>query len=326
MVFNKETLRKVRIFLIRIPRRKILTFSFFLLLATIFWVMQIYRQSFEVTTVIPIKYVQLSEDIILRYQLPTHLSVKLRDDGSSLFKYYLTKRNDSLVIDIDKLIKDPNNQILQGSFLEQMIRQNLFNSSTLINYSPIRISLAYDSLQSKKVPVIFDGQVYLASGYLLSGGINVVPDSVMIYTTDKMINKISYAYTVADTVYDFKSDKPLLFKLVSGNNYKFSPSEVLVEVPIEEFTQKELNIPITCLNIPDNLGVKFFPSTAKISFFVGLSKYKSIVESDFEIQFDYNNLKEEEQSTVPIRLTLTPDYIRNLRIEPSEVEFILEQK
>lgn len=327
MVFNKkDIIRKVRIFILRIPRRKILTFSFFLFLATSFWLMQVYRQSFEVTATIPVKYKLTANDIVLREDLPTHMTLRLRDDGAALFRYYFTRRNDSLEIDIDKILQESTTKVLQGPALEQTIRRNMLNSTTLLNYSPVKISFQYDSLKSKKVPVIFDGQVNLAAGYLLNDDIKITPDSVMIYASENDINKIHYAYTETDTVNDFKSNKPLVFKLIKSRNQRVNPSEVLVEVPIEEFTQKSIQIPISCLNVDENIEVKFFPSTVKISFFVGLSKYRQITQNDFEIQYDYHELKKMKQSIVPVRLTLVPSYIQNLRIEPADVEFIFEQK
>lgn len=315
--------KKVRLFSKRIAWKNILTFLFFLSLAIIFWFMLIYRQSYEVRVSMPIKYTEIPQNIVLKKELPTKISLSLRDDGASLFRYYFTKRNDSIEINFEKSFKK---KVLDDSQLEELIRSKLFRNTTILGFYPSQISLEYDTLKRKKVPVIFDGQVYLAPGYMLRENIRVIPDSVEVFASSEILKKTSYVYTIPDTIENYNSTVPLNFNLIEIQGARIKPNQVLVEIPIEEFTQKELQIPITCLNVSDDLDLKIFPSFAKVSFFVSLSQYKSITEKDFEVQLDFNVLKNLTGSLAPIRLISTPDHIRNIKMEPANVEFILEQK
>lgn len=315
--------KEVRLFFKRISWKSILTFLFFLVLAIIFWFMLIYRQAFEVRVTIPVKYTDLPTNIILKEELPSQITLRLRDDGASLFRYYFTKRNDTIEIDFKGSL---NKNILDNAQLDELVRSKLFSSTTLMGFYPTQISLEYDTLKKKRVPVIFDGQVYLAPGYMLCDNIRAVPDSVDVFASGEVLDNVHFAYTKPDTIDNFSSSTPLSFPLMKIQGVKFKPEQVLIEIPIEEFTQKELQIPITCLNVSDNLDLKIFPSAVKISFFVSLSKYKTIAEKDFEVQLDFNVLKNLQGSLAPIRLTASPDYIRNIKMEPSSVEFILEQK
>lgn len=285
--------------------------------------MLIYRQSFEVRVSLPIKYTEIPANIVLKRELPERISLSLRDDGASLFRYYFSKRNDSIEINFEKYFKK---KTLDNAQLEELIRTNLFRTTSILAFYPSQISLEYDTLKRKKVPVVFDGQVYLAPGYMLRENIRVIPDSVEVFASNEILKTISFAYTIPDTIENFNSLAPLNFNLTEIYGARFKPQQVLVEIPIEEFTQKELLVPITCLNMSDDLDVKIFPSTVKVSFFVSLSKYKSITEKDFEVQLDFHVLKDLTSSMAPVRLTSTPDHIRNIKIEPSSVEFILEQK
>lgn len=317
--------RRVRIGITRMPWKKILTFAFFVLLSAVFWFMQIYRQNFNTTYNIPVKYVSIPDSVVFETRLPSEIEVYVEDNGYGLFKYFFRRRNDSLTINVREIINSPNGKVMQGSYLEQELRNRLLPSTTILSYNPSRISFNYSLLQQKKVPVILDVQIFLASGYLLSGDIYTIPDSVLLYGGRDNLANINYAYTVSDTITNVRSQEPLTFDIKPINNIRFVPDRVDVVVPVDRYTQKDVTIPISVINMPEDLNVRFFPSTVKVSFLIGLSQYNTVNEEDFSIQLDYNDLKDMHES-VPLRLTLYPDHIQNLSLSPSEVEFIFEKK
>lgn len=321
---DNKILTKVRIIVAEMPWNKILTFSFCLILSAIFWFILVYRENFNSTYNFPIQYSNVPENIIFEQKLPESINVTIRDNGYALFKYFFTKRTDSIHVDINNFLKSSSKSI-QGAALEDIIRNELLPSSELVSYSPGIILLRHTSLAEKNIPVIFDGQIALASGYLLNGDISIEPDTIKVYGSKEILKSLIYAYTVSDTVNEFKSQEPLTYRIKSVDNLRFVPDEVKVYVPVDEYTQKDLDIPITCINLPPDLNVKFFPSSVKISFQVGLTKYSSITSNQFTIQFDYNELKSIQESHVPIRISSYPDHIQNLTMSNTEVEFIFEK-
>jgi len=318
--------RKVRIILARMPWRKILAFSFCLLLAGTFWFIQIYRQSFTATFSIPVRYTNIPDSVVFDSELPPSIEVSIRDNGYALFKYYFTKRHDSIYINVANIVRYSSNKMLQGSSLDQIVKDNLLPTSEISGYSPGSISLYYTPLQEKKIPVIFDGQIFLSVDYLLNGDISVSPDSVTVYGSKEILNSLKYAYTENDTINDFKSDKPLMYVLKNVPNVKFVPTEVQVTVPVDKYTQKDVMVPITCINLPEGLNIRFFPSSVKVSFWVGVSKYEQITPNDFIIQFDYSELKRMKDPFTTLRILSSPDHVKNLVMSPGEAEFIFEKQ
>jgi hypothetical protein len=288
--------------------------------------MQVYRQNFQTVRHIPVKYVKVPDSIVFENKLPPVIDITIEDTGYALFKYFFTKDDDSLAINVSEAIRLSPGKVLQASMYEQIIKDVLLPSSTLINYNPNRISFFYSALQRKKIPVILDAQIFLAQGYLLSGDIYVIPDSVTAYSSKDILGSLNYAYTENDTVGNVKSQEPLAFDLKPIHNVKFVPDRVEVVVPVDKYTQKEVAIPITCTNLPASLNVKFFPSTVKISFITGLSQYYAISANDFSVELDYADLRNLNGAVAPLRITSSPEYVHNLSLSPSEVEYIFEQK
>lgn len=317
---------KIKIFFQHIPWKKILTFSFFVILASIFWIIQVYRQKFETTLVIPIKYTNIPDSIIFENELPTEVNARIKDDGASLFKYYLLKRNDSLEINVRNLIKESNNSVIQGTSFGQMIRGKLYMTSELISYSPARISYSYAILEQHKCPVIYDGYIDLPSGYIVDGDITVSPDSVMLYGSKSSLDTIAFVHTVADTIDQIISDTIINVRLKQIKGIRYNPAKVQISVPVDQFTTKTVDVPVTCINLPQNLKIKFFPSTVKISFSVGLKRFKDIDSSLFSVIVDYNEIANQKEPTVQVRIVDSPPYIRSMTPSPSEVEFVVEQE
>lgn len=317
--------QKVRTVFKRLTWRKVLTFSFFLLIATILWFMQIRNKDFETTISLPIKYVNIPDSIIFQDSLPSNVTLRVKDDGFSIFVHAINKK-DTLSLDVGSIIRGGAIKALQGSTFDSYIRKSLPISTQILSYDPVRISFAYSALKSKKIPVVFDGQINLSPGYYLKNDIKITPDSIIAYGSSTNLNKIMFAYTVNDTINGLKNTTELKYKLADKDRVKLSPNIVSIYVPVEAYTEKNVEIPVECINLPHNLTAKFFPSKVKLSFFVGVSEVDSIREQDFSVAVDYNGLSENKQQSVPVRITFYPEFVRNITITPSNVQYIFEYK
>lgn len=322
---DKEILsQEVRAFFKTIPWKKILTFLFFVLLSLIFWLMQVYRQKYEATYVIPIKYVNIPDSIVFDQELPSSVSVRIKDDGSNLLRYYFTKRNDSLVVDIRDAVKSSPDKVVQGRNFEQLIRTKLFATTELISYTPARMSYTYALLYDKKLPVIYNGNINLADGHMLVGDIGLSPDSVIVYGSRRSLDTLNYAYTVSDTLYNITSTKKIKVQMKSIQGIKYVPNTVDLTIPVDELVWVDIEIPIRCINLPESLEIKFFPSHVKIRYAVGKNR-ENITKENFSVIVDYNDIKDLKDSSIPVRITEHPDFVRTRIPEPSEVEFVLEK-
>ena len=231
-----------------------------------------------------------------------------------------------MIVDVSEIVKETQEKIIQGRNLEQFIRGKLYVTSELISYSPTRLSYNYSVLEKKKLPVIYDGYVNLKPGYLIDGDLTLTPDSVELYGSKEALDTINYVLTVPDTLNNITSFRKVLVAVNPTTGVKFIPTTVELSVPVDEFIEKELEVPVVCVNLPNNLEIKFFPSSVKIPILVGKKRYKSIDANDFSVIVDYNDVKDSLEPSVPVRITLSPDYIQTKIPIPSEVEYILEQK
>ena len=319
-------LQEVRSFFKKIQWRKILTFLFFVLLALSFWLMQVWRQKFDGDLNIPVKYINVPDSIIFENELPSNIQARIRDDGSAIFRYYFTKGKDSIVVDVREIVKSTQERAIKDQVFEQLVKEKLFNTTELLGYTPARLSYIYAILHQKKLPVIYDGYVSLASGYLLDGELTLQPDSVMAYGSYAALDTLRYAHTEDDTLKDVTSKRKILVSMRETKGVKYTPNLVELTIPADEFNEKNVEVPVVCVNLPQNLTIKFFPSSVKIPFFVGLKRYNDITAEDFKVVVNYDDIKDFRDVSISVRIAESPDYVQTKLPIPADVEFVLEQK
>lgn len=304
---------------------KLVPFILFLILAFVFWLILFFQKEEEGNYKMPIKYMNIPEDEVFVNVQPEYIDLRIKDYGSKLLNYYFFKSKDSLVIDVQKTQKE-SNEDLQGNQLIQLIHTKLSASTHVIGFMPTRISLKTAKLQSKTVPVIFDGETRTSAGHLVVDSISIIPNEVTLFGTGEQLKEITQVVTEYSVFENLKATSQLKAKLRALDGITFKPNEVEVYIPIHEFTERQFEIAITVKDEPEDLDVKFFPSRAKVTFAVTLEDYKKIAPEDFEIVLDYNILRNIQNDQVELKLSKFPESIINPHISPSVVDFLFERK
>ncbi len=302
-----------------------LFFLFFLVLAFIFWLMLFFqKENVEGTYRIPLKYTDIPEDVVFNNPLPEYIEVTVADKGSEIFQLDISRR-DSLEINVTTLTEG-GSTVLQGDQYRQLILSRLSSSSTIRGYFPMNISLATSKLESKKLTVVFDGEITTSRANLVADSAAFIPETVTAYGSRQSLDQLENAVTEYTLFKNLKATSQLPVNINPVEGVKFSPSQVEIFIPIEEYTERVFEVPIVATHMPKNMDVKFFPSRATVTFSVTLEEYKKIVPEDFEITLDYRQFHNNEDGRVSLELTGSPSTIVNPRISPTSVEFLFESK
>lgn len=303
--------------------RNTLLFLLFLILAAIFWMMLFFQNDIEATYKIPVKYSNVPNDVVFDHPLPQDIEIRVGDKGSEIFRYTFLLR-DSLDIDVQKYHNERVNN-LQGTELMQLIRQKLFKSSTLTAYYPSHISLDVSKLHQKTLQVVFDGEIATGRSNLIADEYTIEPKTVIAYGSKTQLEEIENAPTEYSLFNNLKATSLFQVNIKPVEGVKFVPKAVDIYIPINEYTERKFEIPITVINVPGGIDVKFFPSSTDVSFSVTLEDYKRISQDDFAIVLDYNSFYKNENGRVELSLTTEPESIRNAKLSTQSVEFLLEK-
>lgn len=303
----------------------LLVFFSFAALAFIFWLLRYYQQKFEVELSIPVRYKHIPSSIILSDSLPEKINLKIQDKGTVLLNYHFSKNRDAIDIDLTDISLKQNPFRVTSAMLSSKIIEHLSATTKLISFDPENIDIYYSPLKKKKIPVVFNGDIQVASGHIFTDSIKINPSFVTIYGNSHILDTLYEIRTKPIKRSNINKKLNVYLDLQIPQGTRSSVDQVQLTADIEAYTEKTFELRVVSNNVPENLYIRFFPSTVELTCQVALSKYSQLTEKDLEIDVDYNELKHNNTS-IPITLTNKPKEIINYRIIPERVEYLIEQK
>ncbi len=302
-------------------------FLLFLAVAFFFWLLHGTGARREVKVNIPLEYTSLPSDIRLDSELPQSLSFVLKDEGKELWGYMKKKNIEPIKIDLTSefdgsgILEKPVDELLSR------INSRFATSTQIISVTPSVIQARYTILQSKKVPFTLEAKPPIAPQHIIMDSVQLSVHEATVYADMAALDtlteiKLSYP--------DIQLSKTSDIQLTPSDRYKgitITPSVIDAHIGVEMSTEKSVPVRISTVNFPPNVALRAFPAEVKLTFTVGLSRFNKVTERDFAVVVDYNMLAEKGfNGRTKLRVTRRPDYVQKVRISPSEIEYIFEEK
>ncbi len=319
--FVKVIFRRLR--LIKIDRN-LPVFLLFLCLSTIFWFLQTIQESTEVILAYRLTIEDLPNDVVFTGDMPNQINVTYTSKGWNAF-YYKFMRNEEpeLVVNFKDINQKSGKITIDANTLRRAILRKKPQGMTYKSSSPGKIETFYSNGQHKRVPVLFNGHVTTTAGRYQCGTI-ILPDSVDIYAPKHIYGSINNIKTENVTYTDLEDTLQTRLALLVPRGAKAIPDSVDVNICVDIFTDKTLQVTVYSENVPHNKLIRTFPLKVNITFLVSATLYNDITADDFLLVIDYNELKNDSKRC-RVHVRQKPSGIRNLRISPETIEYIIEQ-
>ena len=307
--------------------KEIFIFIFFLLLSFGFWLLQSLQQDYERRIELPLRYKNVPSEWVLSEGNPEKVSILLRDKGTTLIYYSWRANFNPVDISLSGLSRLSGNSLsVAGSILETAVSKQLISSTSVVSIDPREIILRYDSLSSRILPVVENINITTKPGYQVSDSIKLSRPEVRLYGSRSVLDTLNEIRTKLVFLENASKTKELTAQLDLPEGVKSDYETVKLTIPIEEFTEKKINLPVLCHDIPHNYVLRLFPSTVEVTCNVPVSQFRELTEEKLEIIISFKEFRD-YQSTgkIPVRLTKKPSWVMTTAVLPQELEFIIEQ-
>ncbi len=265
---------------------------------------------------------QISKKEILTENKPNYVYVTIKTQGFNMLKYAF--KDLAIEIDVAKLEKD-------GSFYywhtnpKDLTLLNYFDSDVTVEaITPNTVSFTYDVQSLKKIPVVVRATPEFALGYDLLNGLKSQPDSVTVVGPKVLLDSISKVFTSNLLLKDVKKDINRTVALEIKPNLSFSNKFVQVQGKVDKFTEGKLNVPVSVINLPEDISLSIFPKEVPVVFYTSLSSYNSIDANDFIVTCDYNRLDNLANVLTP-KLASYPPTIKNASLQINKLEYVIKK-
>ena len=254
------------------------------------------------------------------------INVTLSGKGFELLKYYVEAR----IIDVDfsQLNKDKAHYFwTERSQLEKII--NHFDSKiTVKSINPDTLLFQYDRQFIKKVPVQVSVNSSFAFGFDLVNSFQSVPDSITLMGPESLLKTISKipTKTLVLTALNSNVDRVVALDIPkTSQQITYSDQSVSITGVVDKFTEGSVNVPVTLVNVPDNLTLNFFPKEITVIFYASLKAYNTIDASHFSVECDYKTLTTENKYLNPV-LVKQPTTVKTAQLKSTEFEYVITAK
>ena len=333
MLFEKKNMkgyrvllsRKIRNFLLSKNSREFLIFLFFVLVSFSFWVLQMLDDVYQTDITMQVRLKNQPKEVVMTSELPSTIQAQVEDRGTVLLNYLLGRSFYPLVFDFKDYEDMGTSVTLSHAEVVKKISNQLNTSTKLLAIRPDTLGYIYSKGDAKKVPVAINGLVTAGREFYISD-IKLEPDSVMVYAPQSVLNSIHTAYTtpislkgVTDTI-----SRQVTLQQVKGA--KFVPSTNQLSVCVDMYSEKKVEVPITGIGFPKGKFLRTFPAKVQVFFQVGLKNFSSVSADNFTIEVSYDDVMKSETDQIPVKLKNSPDHVGHVRIVPSAVDFLIEER
>lgn len=312
-------------YLSRIWNRQSLVFLFFLMLSASFWAFTAGKEVKEKEFDVEIELTGVPKNVVITTEPPKKVTVTLRDEVFTLLSYKFNRQRDfHAVINWSDVDTSNGHVKVQTVNVLKAFYASLRSTTQVLSSRPDVIEFYFNYGLSKKVDVIIQGVIEADSTcYVFTS--DVTPRRVDVYGSKEALDTVTGAYLQPVNLRGLKDRKSVevSFKPVKG--LKFSPDHVTLNVFADKMMENSVQVPVRGVNFPAGKSLCTFPPKVTVTYNVGSTIAKDITADAFTIVLNYEDLISQSGNRSALRLKSLPTGVKNARINPSEVEFIIEE-
>lgn len=306
---------------------------FFLLVSVIFWFLSALGKTYTTRVNLPLKYEQFPADKLLVSDMTRSLKLELSGFGFSLLQFNLGLNKHSLHFNF----REENLQLrtdgstdkyfILTSSLRDNIRETLPSDLELVSISPDSLVFLFDQMDSKLLPVNRNSFSFsFQRQFMQTGELRIKPDTVMVFGPESQLDTLQAIDPVKKRYTNLSAPLETMAMLYAPGNAKIEPAEVKVQLPVSEYTERRMSLPVEVENKPQDIRLRMFPDKVRLSFHVGLNDYSLVEQESFRAVVDYKDVDDNINNKIKIQLKQKPNFVSNIRMQPNYIEYIIEKK
>lgn len=321
-----QIINMVRNFLFSSANMEFLTFFFFLVLSTIFWLMTALNETYEREIGVPAYLVNIPKNVVVTSDMEDTVRVTVRDKGFALLAYTYGEGIRPINVNFQSAItRQSGYGVVSSQELMKMINQRFSGSSKIVQVKPDRLDFHYNYGLSRQVSVKMSGHVVPGKSFYLART-RFWPEKVTVYGSKQALDSLRFVKTVPINITNFNDTVLRTVALETIKGVKIVPNTVRIGLYPDILTEENIEVPITAVNMPEGKVLRTFPQRVMVNFIVGASMFRSISPEQFAVVVDYNEIIDHPSDKCSIHLRETPQGVRNARLKMTQVDYLIEEQ
>jgi len=301
--------------------------SLCVLAATTFWTLNALNKD-DYTTIVeqPIEFYYDREQYMAVDELPTDLRIEINGNGWDLLRKYFNLN----VIPFPIRLDDPSAQdyILTSSLQRALAEQTAPTQLAAILEDTIKLSI--DRIEEGELQMMLDTAVNpLVQNFRFASPVEITPAEVTVTgpssIIEKMEGQIFFTLDQESIDEDYSDSISLSIPQEYRHFLTLEDKNVQVEFEVVEFLEGEKTLFIRKLNFPSTVELVSSDTTVVMEYLVDEREVEALQGLKLEAILNYNE-RNVEDSTVNVRLNVTPAFIDSVVFIPETFELKYEEE
>lgn len=310
-------------------RNQLYIFLICLAIAVFVWFLIKLSKNYSATLHCSVYYTQVPADKVLVHRSDSVIRLRVRATGFGMLSLRHRYRNLEAAIDLSQIpLKPYQNGFIASVKTNRLLQQigaGVGLENNLERISPDTLYFRFEDRKVAKLPVVINNHIAMTfqKQYMLYDSISYTPDSVMVSGTQQQLSDLQSVSISPVELSGLSSPVELTLPLQKLPGGVFVDTDsIRLSIPVAQYTESAMMLPVEQLFADSLQQIRTFPDRVEVSFLVALHDYPSLSPQMFQAGV---NLKEEQDknSRLKVHLNRYPPYIRNVRISPAEVEYII---
>lgn len=297
-----------------------------MVIAFVFWGLIKLSDQYNTTYTFHVDYSNAPANKKLTQYIDSTINLSIKSRGFKILELELFEDMNLLSIDLNKyniIHKEGDVFFIYTQPIEAQMSELVGIPESEIKLSKTTLSFVMEELHSKVVPIIGRQSLSFRDQFDLYVDALIQPYLTTVYGPEMVLDTLSAIFTEAIVVSDIDHSQTIDARLVNPvpSLLRLAPSEVKIVINVEKFTESVFETPIDLSDL--DVKIRTFPSAVKVYFKVAQKDYNSVHETLFKVSpiLDHTDIKRTDK--LRLQLTTKPDFVRNIRIVPAEVEFLI---
>ncbi len=313
-------------------KRRVYIFALCVLFSALFWLFIKLTQESGATFNKHILFTDLPEGLILASQSDSIFDYRVETTGLRLFNPYFFGPTDTLYVSVNNMSvvrqQDKKFYVVTDIQLHELLSEKTGSFTAISQIKPDSVFLELVPAVRKKLPVHLNADIRFAQRFHPYGPISIEPDSVWITGPKRIIDTLEYLPTKFWESGHLRETARMIIELqkpVSMASFVLSRRDVVVKVPVSEYTESSIQLPLV-INCPEEHAaaeVRLFPATVSVNYLVALHDYASVVPDMFQATVICPQVQQTDDGRLEVMITKYPPFINIHAINPTFVEYII---
>lgn len=293
--------------------------------ATTFWILNALNKD-NYTTIVdyPITWEFNQEKYMAVEPLPESVPIQISGNGWDLLRKYFKLNEPPFTIN---LAEPSSKNFLLTSDLKRPLG-DFITPTTLIGLLEDSIQFRIDQIESRSLnPVLDTTSFTLAKNAEIEGEITFNPSQVTLNGPSSLLDTFEGKFLVSldenRISENFKKSVPITVEKNLSRFITLQEESIEVSFSVIQFLEGNKRLKVKKINFPKSVTLENEEITPLITYLVDGSKVTELKDVEFDAILDYSK-RNREDSTITIVVRPSPNYIREIKVDPPFVKLKYE--